>query len=158
MCDVFKSSRFAQNKRISDSFDPRSLFPPHQWPKKKIHLNCTGKDNTRPWFSIKNIAWIYNKLFLFALDWWSVIFLSKYADTARAYINCPCPIVPQIFPSTPHCWCLIPNLTKTHILHPTCSLHNTFLPVGGDAGGFFCTYRYIYLYVHALYLQTGETM
>lgn len=73
----------------------------------------------RPWFSIRNIAWIYLKLSPFALDWRSVISLNKYADIAGAYINCPCPSVPRIFPSTLHCWCLIPNLTKTHTHSPS---------------------------------------
>lgn len=43
---------------------------------------------------------------------------------------------------------------NSHTFSMTCSLHNTFQPVGGDADVF---YVYIYRYIHVLDLQTGET-
>lgn len=84
--------------------------------KKIIHLICTGLGFLSEILQEFILFYLYS---LFALDWRSVISLNKYVDTAGAYINCPCPSVPRIVPSTPHCWCLIPNLTKTHTHSPS---------------------------------------
>lgn len=112
--------------------------------KKIIHLRCTGKDNTRPWFSIKNIAWMYLKpFFLLLID--DQLFSQKICRRSRRLYKLPLSHCSMDLPLNTSLLMPNPQFDKnSHTFSMTCSLHNTFQPVGGDADVFLCVHIQVY--------------